>query len=384
MRVLKACIMLCLLFSTGCWDKKELNKMAVVIGVGLDKVDDKHYKATAQVIKPSPQNQGGRGGSELPTWSLSANGITIMDAIAELNRISPRRLYWPHLQLIVFGEDMARSGISTILTWFERDRDSRSGTYVTVTRGTAEELLNQKIELGNIPSKAMADLIDSSVIRQITARKTTLRDLVSILSTPGIDPVLDVLDPKEIRGRIETYALNDGAVFRHERMVGFLTSDEVAAAEIINGTYRNAVLNVTCPRDANRFLTYLVTDFRKDIRLVHEENNYVMKVHVFMEGNLGDQSCLVDLFDPEARKNVEKAIAKEVKEMIQRTFVKTAAWKSDIYGIGRELRRFYPEDWRTKQEQWPELLARTKFNITVDASIRRSGLVLEPTPEKIK
>lgn len=143
---------------SGCWDKKELNEVALVIGVGLDKVEDESYKITAQVIKPS-SGQDKAGGSELPTWSISATGKTVMSAIRNLNESSPRRLYWAHLQIIIFGEELARESLSPIITWFERDRDSRAGSYLIVTNGLAEDLLNQKIELGNVPAKSMAELL---------------------------------------------------------------------------------------------------------------------------------------------------------------------------------------------------------------------------------
>ncbi|MFD2656569.1 Ger(x)C family spore germination protein [Gracilibacillus thailandensis] len=190
-----ALLFVCIVLLSGCWDKKELNEVAVVIGVGIDKVSEKEgvYEITAQVIKPQ---EGDQQGAELPTWSVTAQGETIMDAIKNLNRLSPRRLYWSHLQIIIFSEGLAREGVAPIITWFERDRDSRAGSYVVVTRGSAQDLLNQKIELGSIPAKAMSDLLDSAEQRQIIARKVKLRDFTTVLTTPGIDPSLDVIQPK--------------------------------------------------------------------------------------------------------------------------------------------------------------------------------------------
>src|SRR5690606_8291091 len=256
-----------LMLISGCWDKKELNEVAVVIGVGVDLNPDGRFEVTAQVIKPTTQGtSSGGGGSELPTWSISASGKTYTDAVSELNRISPRRLYWPHLQIVIFGQELAKSGIAPVLTWFERDRDSRSGTFVTVTRGKAEDLLNQKIELGSVPAKSMADLINNAQIRQLPARQMTLRRLTGILATPGVDPTLDIINPREIRGKVETYELAGAAVFRGDKMVDSVTDETVHGLAIATNRYENAILTVACPRNEHEHVTYLLTDFQSKLR----------------------------------------------------------------------------------------------------------------------
>ncbi len=222
MRLKKYCLLVLFTFLlTGCWDKKELNEVAVVMGVGIDKVENE-YKISAQVIKPPSKEEGGGGGSEIPTWSVSATGKTIMGAIRNMNELSPRQLYWAHLQVIIFGDKLAREGIAPVITWFERDRDSRAGALLIVTNGTAEDLLNKKIELGNIPSKSMAELVEGSKLRQISAMEVKLRDLMTMLATPGIDPVLDVINPKEIRGEVETFELDGVAIFNGDKLKGYI------------------------------------------------------------------------------------------------------------------------------------------------------------------
>jgi spore germination protein KC len=40
------------LILTGCWDRRELNEIAITLALGIDKVDDK-FQLTAQVVVPS-------------------------------------------------------------------------------------------------------------------------------------------------------------------------------------------------------------------------------------------------------------------------------------------------------------------------------------------
>jgi spore germination protein KC len=366
----------------GCWDKKELNQVAVVVGVGIDKDKEGMYIVTAQVIKPAPE--GGKGsGSELPTWSVTSKGNTVMTAIESLNKISPRRLYWAHLQIIIIGEALAKEGISPILTWFERDRDSRAGSYLVVTMGSAEDLLNKKIELGNISSKAMADLLDGAKMRQITARKVKLRDFTNQLSTPGVDPVIDVINPKEIRGKVETYQLSGVAVFKGDKMVGFIDGQTTKGTEIIFNELDYAIIEGSCPKTQAEYFAFQVTDYVSKVKPKVRGKKIEMNVDITLEGNLSDQSCSIDLLEKENVNSMEQQINKKLTEFVQTEFDKSKEMGADIYGVGRELRRFYPEVW-AQQGKSKDYLYNVVFNFKFDSNVRRSGLIIEPTQVKQK
>jgi spore germination protein KC len=381
-------LLLCMSLLSGCWDNKELNKVAVVMGVGIDKTKDNQYKITAQVIKPSSKGDGGStsgGGSEIPTWSLSAKGKTTLDAIHNLNRISPRRLYFAHMQLLIIGEELAKSGVSDVLTWFQRDRDSRSGTLIIMTKGRAEDLLNHKIELGNIPSKAMSNLLRSSDLRQLAARKTTLRDFISELVTPGIDPSVDVITPQKIRGKIETYHLDGVGIFKNDKFMGYISSENSLAEEFVFNKFKNGVLTVRCPNKAQKkYLSFLVTDFESKAKPSLTNDQVTYNIKIFMEGDLSDQTCTEDLLKPKIKKQVEKEITNHVKNMIYKTFADSSELKVDLYGIGRDVRRYYPAYWRKNAEKWDTILPTVKLNMKVSTHIRRFGLTMNPNITKVK
>lgn len=376
-------IVCCTVILSGCWDKKELNQVAVVIGVGLDKVKEKEYRVTAQVIKPVPQG-GAAGGSELPTWSLSANGKSVTDAIRQLNKISPRRLYWPHLQIVIFGEELAKEGVAPVLTWFERDRDSRSGTYIVQTRGEAEDLLNQKIELGSVPANSMADLLDTAELRAIDAQRVTLREFLNTLATPGIDAAIDVIDPKSIRGKPETYELSGVAVYKRDRFAGYMTGPEATGMDIVAGRYKfgNAIIPV--PGAKGEYFTFQITDMRNQLKFDVRNEKLKVKMDLFFEGNLNDQTSAENLIEPHKMKKAEQVIGEEAKKLIVSAFQQAAEKGSDIYGLGQELRRHHPKIWHQKEKEWASELKKIEFEIKVDANIRRAGLILDSTPANMK
>ncbi|MBD8028525.1 Ger(x)C family spore germination protein [Ureibacillus sp. Re31] len=381
----KKCFLLIILviFLSGCWDKKELNEIAVVMGVGIDKVEE-GYKITAQVIKPPPKENGSTSGSELPTWSVTATGKSVLGTIRNLNELSPRRLYWAHLQIIIFGDAMAREGITPATTWFERDRDSRAGALITVTPGTAEDLLNSKIELGDVPAKSMAELIDGSEMRGINALDVQLRDLMSILSTPGIELTLDVIRPKEIRGQVETFEVDGVAVFDQGKLQGYIYGPETTGTQIMNSKLNYTIIEGKCPKGgADEVFAFQITDFQSKVKPKLKGDTITVNVDVTLEGNLLDQTCGIDLLQPEQSKLVEKEITHFIKKNIEGEFRIAKEMNSDIYGIGRDLRRYHPDYW-AKISDSSAYLDQVKFDIKVESEVRRSGLIIDTTQEKTK
>ena len=96
---------------TGCWSKRELNELAICVGLGIDKAEDGYY-VTVQIINPgelSGKNRSGR--SEVITSRVK--GETIFEALRKLSTVSPRKIYMSHLHQVVFGEELAREGISS-------------------------------------------------------------------------------------------------------------------------------------------------------------------------------------------------------------------------------------------------------------------------------
>ncbi|MHB1407833.1 MAG: Ger(x)C family spore germination protein, partial [Desulfitobacteriaceae bacterium] len=54
------------IFITGCWNQRDLNKLAIVSAIGIDKDEDQGVKVTVQIVKPTVAKVGGaaKGGSE--------------------------------------------------------------------------------------------------------------------------------------------------------------------------------------------------------------------------------------------------------------------------------------------------------------------------------
>lgn len=94
------------LLLSGCWERKELNEIAFVLGMGLDK-SESGYKVTMQVVIPSSissQTAGGAGGGGgVPVVVSSFTVPTIYEADRQYTLISSRTSYKGHIRVLVIG-----------------------------------------------------------------------------------------------------------------------------------------------------------------------------------------------------------------------------------------------------------------------------------------
>ena len=95
----------------GCWSRKEITEVAVVLGTGVDWTADGRIRLTVQIARPSAfagGSEAGAGGKEPTSWVVSAEGKTVEEAERYLAMKVPRDIYWGHCIILVIGEEMAK------------------------------------------------------------------------------------------------------------------------------------------------------------------------------------------------------------------------------------------------------------------------------------
>ncbi|MCL5676438.1 MAG: Ger(x)C family spore germination protein, partial [Firmicutes bacterium] len=96
---------------TGCWNLEEIENRAFVLGIGFDLTPEGEVECTIQTPRPQALNfarSQSTGSSTEQFLTLSARGPTPGRALANLSKITSRKLYLGHLQAVVIGEDLAR------------------------------------------------------------------------------------------------------------------------------------------------------------------------------------------------------------------------------------------------------------------------------------
>lgn len=96
---------------TGCWDRKEVNDMALVLGAAIDKAGDKHIELTIQTLQPRNVSSDRQGSGSGPIISVrSAVGENLADAASKLQTKISRQIFWGHCKVFIIGKTLAKRG----------------------------------------------------------------------------------------------------------------------------------------------------------------------------------------------------------------------------------------------------------------------------------
>ena len=84
--------------------------------------------------------------------------------LSKLQEKLPRRIFFSHSGIIIFGEQMARDGVSPILDFFIRQREARMRSYIIFTKGEAVKILKFIPKLERIPAEIMREEVKAQLV----------------------------------------------------------------------------------------------------------------------------------------------------------------------------------------------------------------------------
>jgi len=381
-------VLVCLVSSflaTGCWNRRELNTLAIQLGTGIDKVGDK-YRVSVQVVDPG-EVAAAKGGtsSRAPVVMYKATGTTLFEAFRRMTLNSPRKIYSAHIRVLVIGESLAREGIDKVLDFLSRDAEMRTDFDIFVAKGTrAEDVLRVMTPLEKIPANKLFDSLRASEAAWAPTTSFTLDQLISQLVASGQDPVLTGVVVEGERKGGESFSnirqidppvrlkLSTLAVFFGPKMVGWLTEDESKGYNTIMGNLKSTVTNLSCPDGGT--LSLEIIRSKAKIKGFADNGRPAVRVDVLTQANVGEVDCLIDLDDPRTIDRLEDlAEEKGVRLMTKAVEAAQQRYRADIFGFGEAINRGAPRYWQSVEKEWNELFSSTKVEYKLEFRIRGTG-----------
>lgn len=378
----------------GCWDKRELNELAIATGISIDKKDD-DYHVAAQVVVPSELSmQGGIGSS--PVSLYEATGKSINEAVRKLTQVTPRFIYLGHLQIVVLSEELASEGIGNTVDFLSRGWETRSDFYILISKETdAKDILNVQTSLEKIPATQIFNILHTSEAQYASTKAVTFYKLKSNLEREGKEGVLTGVkilgDASKAsskqnvesivpEARIKTEEL---AVFKEDKLIGWLNEQESRGYNGITNQVQNTIGIVSCSDGGN--VSVHIKKFHSKMTSKKTRDIPEIEVKVDIVANIGEVNCDIDMTKQETVKMLEREFEKLVKEDIQET-VKIAQQKyhSDIFGFGAAINRQHPDEWKKLKDNWDEVFAELPVKTKVHAQISHFGSVYNPAKVNVR
>lgn len=372
---------------TGCWNRREFESLAFVTAAGVD-VDPATglIHLTVHVIKLHAP--GAAGQSEKAFVQLHSSGRTVFEAVRNVIQQLPERLFWAHNNVLVFGEETARSGLAWILDFFVRDGETRHDVRLIVAEGTtANEFLKIEYELDPQPGMALAMHINTARGSLSTVVAVDLHDFTIQLESPGSQPLAvrakhftkQPGDPvgELLREEITHSAFVGGAaVFRDDRLVGWLEPLETRGYLWIKGEVRSGILVVPDPWRQGRHTGLELYRNLSDVKFSEKAGGGLRaKVEILAHAYLGDaQTPLEPLVMADFERRLQDAFEAEVRAEAMSALQRCQKeFRSDVFGFGSALHRQNPAMWRKVKDRWDEIFPELEVEISVRGRLLRSG-----------
>ncbi|ALC81898.1 MULTISPECIES: Ger(x)C family spore germination protein [Bacillus] len=372
---------------SGCWDRNELQELDVVGALGIDLNEDTEnkYRVTVQIINEQKisTTQGQGGGSEAaPVTTFSASGSTIHEAFQKISPQSSQKLFFPHVQLMVIGEELAREeGIQDLFDWIERDSQFRTLFPILIARDhKAEELLQITTSLESVPAVGIADSLKNSrkgtstqanqVIQQLSEKGVSLTGLQMTGNAENGNSVKNVqqISPET---KVEIKGI---AVFKQGKLTKWLDGSLERGAMWINKEVSETNINLPCKKEEKDVAVDLNRYILK-IKAKIKNGKPVIDIKARAEGEISEVQCPIDLSKHESIEKLENEMAKKMKaEMVMAVEAAKEA-RSDFFHFGEYVNREDPKLYKKIEKTWDEeIFPETDINVDVQAFIRRTGL----------
>ncbi|GGB69292.1 Ger(x)C family spore germination protein [Fictibacillus barbaricus] len=364
--------------TTGCWDQHEVDELAIVIGLGVDKVSGNNpVQITAQIANPASAVKT-ESTTGKPYVVMTAKGKTVLDAVQNFTKESPRKIFLSHNYVVVFGEEMARNGIEGVLDYFERDPLFRRTSWVLVTNKTGKEVMETEIPLQKFPAIGIKNMIKQSKDESL-AKVINWEDFISTFEnrpTCAVATRIDITENKATK-KLE---INGTALFYKDKLKGFLNAHESEGLLWALGEINIAKAGVNCPNNNKGSVMFQVQETKHSINPYYKEDKLLVDLNVQTEStiaeinkcknlNISDQQILNQL-----ERMQEKALEKQIKDSIK----KIQGLGTDPLEFGEAFRKKDPQKWKLIKDDWTSHFKELKVNIQVDSKVKFTGTKSEP------
>ncbi|SFD75207.1 spore germination protein KC [Paenibacillus catalpae] len=370
----KTMITICLLILTaaisGCWNLKETNQLAIVIGGGLDASEDGRLEVSSQIAIPAGLGGPDTGTNKKRSFEVvSATGKNFMDAGQNLQAQLSRTLFYAHRQTILIGQRLAEQGIAgngmlKYLDMIVRNPKSEMRSVIWIVKdGTAKDILATEPTFDPLISTTLV-----SVQMALGMKPYNYREFLCDSLSKGGGELLPAIS---ILPSTKKFIYSGAAILDKEHelhLTGFLKPDESYYANWIIG--RQKTLTVTSSESqSNGTISLRVMSLRKHISV--NKDLHGMRVHIQLNGsgNLVENNSSLDPSSAKDLKTIQSMLSRDAEQAVVKLIHKAQEqYKVDFLGIGEIVHRKYPREWKSLKKNWNDTFIH--IPITVEVHLR--------------
>ncbi|MBY6037700.1 Ger(x)C family spore germination protein [Fictibacillus nanhaiensis] len=371
---------------SGCWNRRELNEMSLAVAMAVDK-SKKGYHVSVQVVNPSQiSNQQNGGALHTPVSVYSASGKTLFEAIRKIIKTSSRKTYFGHLRLLIFSKEIAKEGVGKTLDMIWRDQEFRSDFFMVVSKTKkAKDILQIFTPVEKIPANHVFQTLEVSEKAWAPTVAIDIDEFIEDLLVEGKNPVLGGI---QVHGNKESgknsssvskiypdarLVASDIALFKKDKLVGWLNVDESKGYNYILGNVKSTVGFLECPGGGNITMEVIRTEAKIKGNVVNHKPK--ISISLKLDQNIADVECDWDISKQTTIKQIEKESAKKIIALMDKAIKKAQKEKTDVFGFGSTIHKSNPKEWAALKKNWDQEFTSLEVDIKVETKIRVFGKV---------
>lgn len=358
-----------MLIASACWDQKEIEDQAFIIGLAMDKGDtpDKII-VTFQIALP--QAFVAEAQSDEPFWNISEEADDITAAEYQLTRIMNQVPNLEHCQEILIGEKLAREGLSEYLDFLIRTHEVRRMVNIGVVQGKAKDILDMQFKTALMPSFVLAEMMSDNSKHKLELSNFMNIGRLHIADTMGYDFVL-----ARIIALNEKLDMSGGSVFKGLKLVGWLSGEEMMGIRFLRGDVGSGSLAIKLPEELGERAMLRIFEVQSMLEPEIRDGRLVAKLKLRLEGDISEiVSDNKKVGEMEFLSQIEDLFEKDIKDKIEKSFKKVQLeFESDPFMLKEKTKSYYPEFWKQNYEVWDEIYRTAKLEIEARVLVRRIG-----------
>lgn len=403
-----ALLLLLPILLSGCWDRDEVDELAIVVGLGVDKIPgNKPVLLTAQIVNPSAlgKTKDG-GGTEKPFIVLTGQGKTFFAATRDLAKSSPRKLFFAHCKLIVMGKDFAQSGITEMQDFLERDFQFRRTVFMAVAENTAKEILETKLDLEKLPArgidKMMRSLLENGFIYPIDRNKFLMR--MKSDAQVSFAPLIQLVDQeKETKNKLEQVTgkpvessekdsvkkiqIERTALFKRDRLIGVLSANESKGLLwLINKIKEDTVIFPYRAGEGEEEVSVNIFEANTNITPRITGSNITIEIRCTGSAQLrGAGNTYFTVKNQKMLKQFEQKTEKKLKEQVEQTIASAQEkYNTDFVEFAHIIHNASPAAWYRINKDWDQIFPSIKYKVTFEIDMSKTGIVNNSIEENVE
>lgn len=363
----KILIIFIIFLLSGCYNYTELNKIAIVSSISIDKKDNE-YLVGAQVmnIKTKDDTEGSK------VIVFEEKGKTIEEALRKMTTKSNKKLYGGHLSKLVISEEVAKEGIIDIIDLFQRLPEIKDEFTITISKGIdANKVIKIMTSPESIPADYVKNTIASADLESALTYSSKLDEFTSYYLKKYIDPVISVIEVNDFSDEGEkmennestnpktTISLDNIATTKDGKLDIFLDENETIGYNFVRDSVKEMIIPIKC--DNENYASISITNSKTKNKVSKENNIYKIDLDINSKAMINEYNCKDNLTEEKTINNLQKKTEKQIKKYINDAL--NAKTNSNFLGLERMIYLEYPDYNNEKYET----------NIKVNVNITRKG-----------